>query len=196
MKLCRLAAASSILWAGPVLAQTVTISPTGSSNVMEGDAAVAITVTVANVPQDTTKARLGLLTIQKTGGVTKDDFNLYDSDPSMGSPTPLSLVEEVNASFPNIYRVQWNESTATNIPTSGTFNYWLEVPDDNVFEGLEALEISFAIHGSGVGTPTAESDTLTINVTPPHPHGQAHHAGQPRGHRGQGRRDQAHVGCH
>ena len=172
MKLCLLAAAQSILWAGPVLAQTVTISPTGSSNVMEGDAAVAITVTVANVPQDTTKARLGLLTIQKTGGVTTGDFNLYDSDPSMGSPTPLSLLDAVNDSFPNIYRVQWNESTATNIPTSGTFNYWLEVPDDNVFEGLEALEISFAIHGSGVGTPTAESDTLTINVTPPTPTGK------------------------
>ncbi len=167
-----LLAATLVLGAGPVLAQTVTISPTGSVNVMEGAAAVAITVTVADVPQDTTKARLGLLTIQKTGGVTAGDFNLYDSDPSMGSPTPLSLLDAPNASFPHIYRIQWNETTATNIPTSGTFNYWLEVPDDNVLEGPEALQVSFAIHGSGVATPTAESVTLTINVILPAPTGK------------------------
>ena len=144
----------------------MTISPTGSVNVTEGGTAVAITVSVVNVPQDTTKARLGLLTIQKTAGVTTGDFNLYDTDPTMGSPTPLSLLDAVNELFPQIYRAQWNEGTPTDIPTSGTFNYWLEVLDDGVlFEGTEALEISFAIHGSGVATPTAESATLTVNVT-------------------------------
>ena len=169
-----LLAATLVLGASSALGQTttVTMSPTGSRNVTEGDTAVAITVSVANVPQDTTKAWLGLLTIQKTGGVTTGDFNLYDSDPSMGSPSALSFADAPNATFPNIYYVQWNESTATNIPTSGTFNYWLEVRDDSVFEGPEALVISFAIHGGGVGTPTVESATLTINVPPPAPTGK------------------------
>ena len=158
--------AAVVLWVAPAAAQTVTISPTGSRNVTEGDTAVAIMVSVANVPQDTTKARLGLLTIQKTSGVTTGDFNLYDSDPSMGSPTALSLLDAPTATFPHIYHAKWNESTPTNIPTSGTYNYWLEVPDDSVlFEDTEALEISFAIHGSGVAIPTAESATLTLNVT-------------------------------
>ena len=61
-----LLAAALVLWAGTALAQTptVTMSPTGSLDITEGDAATAFSVTVANMPQSST-ANFGVIEIQK-----------------------------------------------------------------------------------------------------------------------------------
>ena len=157
--------ATLVLGVEPAVGQTLTISPTGSVNVTEGDTATAFSATVSDVPQDST-AQFGIVEIKKAGGVTSGDFKLYDSDPSMGSPTALTLLDAPTASLPNLYYVQW--SGITNIPTTKTtYNYWIEVPDDSVLiEGVESIELTFAIFdNSGSGVPTARSQALTLNVT-------------------------------
>ena len=167
-------AAVLVLWAGPAAAQTVTISPTGSVDVTEGDTATAFSVTVKNLPQDVT-ARYGVVKIKKSGGVTTGDFKLYESNPSMGSPTALTILDAPAPVLPELYYVQWNE--VANIPSSATtYNYWIEVPDDSVFfEGAESIEIVFAILSGPSFSLLTESETLTLNVTdspPPAPTGK------------------------
>ena len=160
-----LLAAVLVLWAGPAAAQTATISPTGSVDVTEGDAATAFSVTVSDVPGDAT-AQFGVLVIKESGGVTSGDFNLHASDPSMGSPTPLTITDPSNAALPDLYHIGW--SGVANIPsTETTYNYWIEVPDDSVIlEGVESIEIVFAILGANpTYTLLTESETLTFNVT-------------------------------
>ena len=154
-----------VLWVGPAAAQTVTISPTGSRNVTEGDAATAFSVTVEDLPQDTT-AQFGLLVIEKSGGVTTGDFKLYDSDPSMGTPTALTLLDAPNSSLPQIYHRLW--FAVGDIPsTKTTYNYWIEVPDDSVIlEGEESIKITFAVLGPHPAFAVlTQSETLTLSVT-------------------------------
>ena len=162
-----LLAAAVALWAVPALAQTptVTISLTGSVNVTEGDPAAAFSITVSNVPQDST-ANTGALRIEKSGGVTTGDFNLYDSDPSMGSPTALSLLDAPAPGASDIYHVRWN-GVASIPATDSTYNYWIEVPDDSaLFEGEESIKIAFVILGPSPSfSQLAGSATLTLNVT-------------------------------
>ena len=163
-----LLAAALVLWVGPALGQdtpTVTISLTGSVDVTEGDSATAFSVTVANVPQDST-ANYGLVVIEKSGGVTSGDFDLYDSDPGVGSPTALNIVDAPSAALPNLYVIKW--SAVSGVPsTETTYNYWIKVPDDSVLlEGDESIKIKFAILGAPSLFPLlAESETLTLNVT-------------------------------
>ena len=160
-----LLAAALVLWAGAALGQdtpTVTISPSGSVNITEGGAAVAFTVTVANLPQDAT-AQYGVLEVKKEEGVTVEKFKLYASDPSMGSPTALSLLDAPSVALSDIYFLQWR--AVANIPsTETTYSFWVEVLDDQVpFEDETSINIAFFLFTSTF-SKLAGSETLTLNV--------------------------------
>ena len=161
-RLLALLTAVLVLWAGPVLAQTptATISPSGNVNITEGGAAQAITVTLSNIPQDST-ARFGILEIRGLSSST--DVNLYDSDPSMGSPTALPLAAPFGTVIPGHYYRQWSSPGAH----SGTLNYWVEVPLNNDYlEEERSFEIAFRIIGPNPYPLLVLSPTLTLKVAP------------------------------
>ncbi len=149
-----------VLWAGPALGQTpsATISPSGNVNITEGGTAQAITVTLSNVPQDST-ANFGILEIRGLRGST--DVNLYDSDPSMGSPTALSINDPFGTVISGHYYLQWGSPGAH----SGTFNYWIAVPANNIyFEEEKSFDIAFRILGADPFPLLVASPTLTLKV--------------------------------
>ena len=167
-----------------MLAQTptATISPSGNVNITEGGAALAITVTLSNIPQDST-ANFGLLGIQ--GLSSAADVNLYDSDPSMGSPTALTL-RTGSAIVPGHFYLQWNSPGAN----SGTLNYWIVVPSNSIyFEEEKSFDIAFRIFGADPFPLLVESPTLTLKVAEaplPDPTGKPTATGQLRATPGMG----------
>ena len=88
MRRCLLAAASSVLLAGPVLAQTVTISPTEAQTLREGEA-LEVTLTVNGV---TTGQEVSIDFPTEGRTASTADFELYQqATKPTGSDTPVTL---------------------------------------------------------------------------------------------------------
>ena len=88
MRRCLLAAASSVLLAGPVLAQTVTISPTEAQTLREGEA-LEVTLTVNGL---TTGQEVSIDFPDTDRTASADDFEVYQqaTEPT-NSDTPVTL---------------------------------------------------------------------------------------------------------
>ncbi|MDE0206904.1 MAG: fibronectin type III domain-containing protein [Candidatus Tectomicrobia bacterium] len=142
------------------MAQTVTatISPSGEYNITEGET-VAITVTLANVPQDAT-ANFGILEIR--GLSDKDtDIKIYNSDPSMGTATALTLADPFVGITEGNYVLPWSAPG----DHSGTFNYWIQIPEDQIyFEEEQSFDVAFRIFQADPYPLLIQTPTLTLKV--------------------------------
>ncbi len=151
---------------------TATITPTGPVSLAEAGTAQAFTVTVANIPQDITGG-VGVIEFKMSTvapGEFANEFKLYTSNPDTDTAAqPVTLLSAINADYPEIYYIQWNTTTFAQIPASGTFNYWIQVPDDgSFFDAMGAIEARFLVRRrgtlAGVIPNLVASNTLTFEV--------------------------------
>ncbi len=134
--------------------------------------AQAVTVTVGNVPQDITGG-VGAIEFKMSTvapGEFANEFKLYTSNPDTDTAAqPVILRSAINAHYPEIYSIQWNTATFAQIPASGTFNDWIQVPNDgSFFDAMGAIEARFLVRRrgalAGVIPNLVASNTLTFEV--------------------------------
>lgn len=103
-------------------------------------------------------------------GEFANEFKLYTSNPDTDTAAqPVTLRSAINAHYPEIYSIQWNTATFAQIPASGTFNYWIQVPNDgSFFDAMGAIEARFLVRRrgilAGVIPNLVASNTLTFEV--------------------------------
>ena len=151
MKLCLLAAASSVLLAGPVLAQTwtATISPTEAQTLRE-DNALKVTLTVSGLTTD----RFAFIAFPETGRTASAaDFEVYQqaTEPT-DSDTPVTLVDDEGFYY-YIF--------ATDSDPAGAVTFWVLAKTDTVY--LEPDE-TLVVYG-GIYDPNDDSLISTSNLT-------------------------------
>ena len=153
MKLCLLAAVSSVLLAGPVLAQTVTISPTEAQTLREGEA-LKVTLTVNGL---TTGQEVSIDFTDTGRTASAADFEVYQqaTEPT-DSDTPVTLQDQ-DGFYYYIF--------ATNSDPAGPVTFWVLAKTDTVIlEPDETLFVKGGMYDSTTIDLITDSSDLKVTL--------------------------------
>ena len=150
-----LLAAVLVLWAGPALAQTITISPTASQTLREGEA-LKVTLTVSGL----STGEAASIDFDNTGRTASAaDFEVYDqaTEPT-ASDTPVTLLD--------LGDEYYYYDFATNSDPAGPVTLWVLAKTDTVvLEPDETLLVQGYTYDSSSSDTSAETGVLTVTLT-------------------------------
>ncbi len=143
-----------MLWAGPALGQTVTISPTTAQTLREGEA-LEVTLTVNGL---TTGQEVSIDFTDTGRTASAADFEVYQqaTEPT-GSDTPVTL-DDSEGYYYYIF--------ATNSDPAGPVTFWVLAKTDTVFlEPDETLFVKGGMYDSTTIDLITESSEVTVTLT-------------------------------